>query len=393
MSLTKTFIENLRPEAKVRRYADGQGLYLNMAVSGSKIWEQRCYYKGGDTYITLGSYPTMSLLDARIARDANKQLMKQGVHPNDIKLKLSDSVTSEYTFQDIFNEWHKKKSGEWSDDYPHDVKQRAECYILPFIGNKSIDAINTPDIVAVLKRIDEKGVIDTLYKIKGILNGVFSYAVSTNIVAINPVREVSNDLFTKKKQSSYATITNPKDIGWLLRTIDGHKGTYQVRTALTLAPYLMLRPGEIAKLTWQEVDLNDRLIRIDAGRMKMKKTHIVPMSNQVFSVFQWLSNIDTGSAFVFPSPRNKKQGITTNALLTSLRSLGVDKELFTTHGFRHMASTRLNELGFNSDVIERQLAHADSNKVRARYNQAEYLEERKKMMQYWSDYLDKLKND
>jgi len=210
-------------------------------------------------------------------------------------------------------------------------------------------------------------------------------------ITVNPVRDLPGDVFKKKSQQHYSTITDPKEIGFLLRAIDGHKGSHQVRTALILAPHLFLRPGELAGLTWKEIDFNDKLIRINGERMKMKLSHIVPLSNQVSDILKEISCIKTDSQFVFPSLRNKNKCITTNALLTSIRSLGFSKEQFTTHGFRHMASTRLNELGFRDDVIERQLAHTDSNKVRAVYNHAEHLADRIDMMQKWSDYLDNLK--
>ena len=177
----------------------------------------------------------------------------------------------------------------------------------------------------------------------------------------------------------------------MLRTIDGHRGSHQVRICLILAPHLFLRPGEITGLLWKEIEFESKLIRINGDRMKMNKDHLIPMSTQVYETLSELREVKTGSVYVFPSPRNINKCITTNALLVSLRVLGIDKEQFTTHGFRHMASTRLNEMGFNSDVIERQLSHTESNKVKAAYNHAEHLNKRISMMQKWSDYLDKLK--
>jgi integrase len=186
-------------------------------------------------------------------------------------------------------------------------------------------------------------------------------------------------------------MTNPKDISRLLKMIDCHKGTYQVETALKLAPYLFLRPGELAGLMWDEIDFDNNLIRIGGQRMKMNVEHIVPMSRQVVAIIKDLQFIETNSKFLFPSPITKNRPISTTALRAALRGLGISKEEFTPHGFRHMASTRLNELGYKSDIIERQLSHAEKNKVRAAYNYAEYLSERVTMMQQWSDYLDKLK--
>ena len=195
----------------------------------------------------------------------------------------------------------------------------------------------------------------------------------------------------RKKTKHYATITDPKEIGGLLRAIESYKWSYAVGTALQLAPHVFLRPGELVGLTWDEIDFDNRLIRIDASRMKMKRAHLVPISDQVLSILKDLYLIDVGSKYLFPSPRSTSRHITPDSIRVGLRSLGFTNDEITTHGFRHMASTQLNELGFNGDVIERQLAHCESNKVRAAYNRAEFLQDRITMMQHWSDYLDRLK--
>lgn len=390
MGLTNTYIKNLKPREKLKRYPDGNGLYLTVNVSGSKIWEHRCYFQKTETYLSLGNYPELSILDARQIRDSNKQLIKKGTHPNDIKTLLSGQSFNEKTFENIFEEWHSMKLDEWSTDYATDVRQRASRYLLPFIGHNSISSIEPPAILKLLKNIESQGLLDTLSKVKGIANGVFSYAIGMGIITVNPARDLP-DVFKKKQEKHYATLTNPQDIKWLLKTIEGHRGSYQVKTCLNLAPHLFLRPGEIAGLEWKEIDFDSKIIRIDGSRMKMKKDHLVPMSKQVYQTLLELSAIKTNSAYVFPSPRNKNKCITTNALLVSIRTLGIEKEQFTTHGFRHMASTRLNEMGFHTDVVEKQLAHVESNKVKAAYNHAEYLNERINMMQQWSNYLDGLK--
>ena len=331
--LTDIQIKSFRPKEKLYRRTDSHGLTLEIAVSGSKIWQYRYRFDYKSTMITLGHYPSMSLLDARQARDANRQLLNQGINPKDNKTK---ETLSGKIFSNVFVEWHNNKKDEWSSDYANDVIQRAECYLIPFIGDKLMSEITTPDMLRLLKQIEQRDLLDTLEKIKGIANRVFSYAVGMGYITVNPVRDLPRDVFKKKNQQHYSTITDPKEIGFLLRAIDGHKGSYQVRTALILAPHLFLRPGELVGLTWNEIDFNDKLIRISGARMKMKLDHIVPLSNQVSDILTDLSCIQTGSQFLFPSPRNKNKSITTNALLTSLRSLGFSKEQFTTHGFRHI---------------------------------------------------------
>ena len=292
----------------------------------------------------------------------------------------------------MFFNWLNNKKDEWTPGYAEDILQRANSYLLPIIGKMPIDEISSPIMLKLLLEIQDKGLLDTLQKVKGIANRVFSHSVGMGIITVNPVRDLPNDIFKKKPIKQHATITDPKEIGLLLHMLDKHIGSDEVNAALTIAPHVFLRPGELTGLLWSEVDFHARLIRINAERMKMKKVHLVPMSNQVLTTLKNLSQIDTGSDYVFPTPRNKNASITTNALLVAIRSLGIDKFTFTTHGFRHMASIRLNELGYRADIIELQLAHSKSNTVRAAYNHSDHIEERRTMMQEWSDHLAKLKD-
>jgi len=385
--LTNTQIKNLKPNGKLYRELDSLGLYIEVNKSGTKTWRQRFYINGKENMLTLGTYPDVSLLDARQARDHNKQLIKLGTDPS--KIGKDDAQASTETFADMFNVWHKHMSDNWNDKYAENVIQRSERYLLPYIGSKEISSITPKDMLTIFKSIENRGVIDTLHKIKGIASRVFKHSVGIGVIESDPTRDLPTDVFKKKQAKHYSTITDPKEIGGLLRMLDTYKWSPDVAAALKLAPHLFLRPGELAGLTWKEVDFDDNIIRIASERMKMKRPHLIPMSDQVSNI---LSSIKTDNEFVFTSPRGKSRHITPESLRAGLRRLGLTNDDITTHGFRHMASTRLNELGFNSDVIERQLAHCESNKVKATYNHAEHLLERRKMMQYWSDYLDKLKN-
>jgi integrase len=246
-------------------------------------------------------------------------------------------------------------------------------------------------MLGVFKVIESAGTIDTLHKVKGCASRVFRYCVGLGIIEHDPTRDLPNEIFKRKKVTHLAHITDPQAIGGLLRMIDKYQGTYQIENALKIAPYLFLRPGELAGLEWNEVDLKDKLIRINAKRMKMKTTHLVPLCPQVISLLESLKNIKTGSDFVFPSLRSSTRHISPESLRAGLRRMGLSNEEMTTHGFRHMASTRLYELGYKGDVIERQLAHGERNKIKAAYNHAEHLEDRRVMMNEWADYLDKLK--
>jgi integrase len=385
--LTNTQIKNLKPNGKLYRELDSLGLYIEVNKSGSKTWRQRFYINGKENMLTLGAYPDVSLLDARQARDHNKQLIKLDIDPS--KLGQDNTQISGETFTDMFNVWHKHMCDSWNEKYAEDVIQRSKRYLLPYIGSKKIDSITSKDMLTLFKSIEKRGVIDTLHKIKGIASRIFRHSVGMGVIESDPTRDLPSDIFKKKKTKHYSTITDPREIGGLLRMLDTYKWSPDVAAALKLAPHLFLRPAELAGLTWKEVDFDDNIIRIAPERMKMKRTHLVPMSKQVSFM---LLSIKTSNDFVFSSPRGKSRHINPESLRAGLRRLGLTNDDLTTHGFRHMASTRLNELGFNSDVIERQLAHCETNKVKAAYNHAEHLIERKKMMQHWSDYLDKLKN-
>ena len=390
--LNDTQVRNLRPKHKLYRVSDSHGLCIEINPNGSKLWRHRYRFNNKATMMALGTYLEVSLLDARQARDRNKQLLKQGINPKFPKIYSYRDNPDEISFKGMFLNWLNNKKDEWTPGYAEDTVQRANSYLLPIIGKMPIDQINSPIMLKLLLEIQDKGLLDTLQKVKGIANGVFSHSVGMGIITVNPVRDLPNDIFKKKPIKHHATITDPKEIGLLLNMLDQHIGSDEVNAALTIAPHVFLRPGELTGLLWSEVDFHARLIRINAERMKMKKVHLVPMSYQVLTTLKNLSQIDTGSDYVFPTPRNKNASITTNALLVAIRSLGIDKFTFTTHGFRHMASIRLNELGYRADIIELQLAHTKSNTVKAAYNHSDHIEERRTMMQEWSDHLAKLKD-
>jgi integrase len=261
---------------------------------------------------------------------------------------------------------------------------------MPTLGKLPIEDIKSPDMRNLLLKIQSTGKLDMLQKVKGIANGVFKYSVGMGVISVNPVRDLPNDIFKKKPIKHYASITDPKEIAVLLDKLEKYNGSYEVNNALKLAPHLFLRPSELTGLLWNEVDFDEKIIRIGEERMKMKRTHLVPMSKQVYSMILKLSKYNTKSPYVFPAPRNNNNSITPDSLRLAIRRLGIEKDTFTTHSFRSMASTRLNELNYRADVIEMQLAHAEGNKIRGAYNHAQYLPERLKLMQAWSDYLDKL---
>jgi integrase len=247
-------------------------------------------------------------------------------------------------------------------------------------------------LVDLLLTIQDKGVLDTVKKIKGIVTRVFIYAVSMEAIEYNPASSIPTDLFIKKEEKHYAYLSSPKDIKWLLSMLKQSRGGIAVKTALNLAPHFFLRPGELVGLRWEEVDFDNRRIDIPAYRMKMNLPHQVPLSNTTFEILSNLKSANLDSPFCFPSSRNNNKHITTNSLLVSMRTLGIDGDTFTPHGFRHMASTLLHELGYNRDVIDVQQAHKITG-VRGIYNHAQYIEPRKEMMEDWSNHLDTLQGN
>jgi len=397
MSLTTTQIRNTKPnpDGKPNKLGDGFGLYC-VITKASKTWVYR--YKrpnGKETTATFGKFPDMTLQQAREARVSARKMLTEGVDPNihQKEKKLSVQNTNTPTFKDMFDQWYNNNKDSWKPNYQSDIVRRCECHIFPHIGNKPIGDIDIREMIGVFQILNNAGTIDTLDKVKSVSSRVFKYAVGMGIIDSNPTRDISADLFKKKKTKNLAHITNPKEIGGLLRMIDGYKGSYQIENALKIAPYVFLRPNELAGLEWEEIDFDNNIIRVNPMRMKMKTTHLVPLCVQVLKILSALRLINNNSKYVFPSLRSNTRYISPESLRAGLRRLGLSKEEITTHGFRHMASTRLYELGFRGEVIEIQLAHKQRNKIAAAYNHAEYLQERTEMMQYWADYLDKLKDD
>jgi len=386
--LTNVQIKGFKPQAKLYRKADSHGLALEVATSGSKIWIHRYRFNKKATMMTLGRYPEMSLLDARQARDVNKQLLKKQINP---KAKKQQS-TNKRLFKDMFIEWHKIQSSSWSKDYAEDVMARAKNHIFPHIGDMFVDTIDSEDVMKTLKVIESKGSLDTLKKMKAIVKRVFQYCIIHKVTDFDPTSVFNQETFATKKNVSYASITKPDAVAGLLRMIDDYQGSYEVGMALKMAPHVFLRPSELAGLQWDEVDFGKRQIYISAQRMKMSKPHLVPLSDQVYSILENLKQANHKSQFVFQSLiKGIDRHITPASLRAGLRRLGLSKDEITTHGFRHMASTMLYEMKYRSELVEIQLAHTEKNKSKAAYNHAEYLQERIDMMQHWSDYLDKLK--
>lgn len=392
--LTDTLVRKAKPREKDYKLFDGGRLFLLVTTKGSKYWRYKYEFAGKEKTLALGVYPDVSLAEAREARDNARKQLKSEVDPNTVKKlskkKLKSAV--ENSFQIITYEWYAKNSKIWGEKYSKKMIRLFERDIFPWIGKRPIDEIDAPELLDVLNRIEKRGAIDTAHRAQQNCSSVFRYAIVTRRVKRDPASDLRGALQPIKKQH-YASIHDPKEVGELLRAINGYRGHFVTQCALRLAPLVFLRPGELRFAEWIEFNFDIAEWRIPSERMKMRSMHLVPLSKQAVTILKELYLLTGNGKYVFPSVRTDARPISDNTINAALRRIGYATDEMTGHGFRSMASTLLNEQGWNSDAIERQLAHAERNSIRAAYNYAEYLPERRKMMQHWADYLDSIAND
>ena len=393
MPLTDTHIRSLKPEAKPRKYFDGGGLFLYVPINGSKLWRMAYRYEGKSKLLSFGDYPTISLKDARAKREEAKGLLARGIDPSEQKKNAKESriIAERDSFENIAMEWHRTRLAGLSAKHQGTVLYRLNTYIFPAIGKRHIARLEAQDILAIVKPIDEKGNNETSRRVLQIISQVFRYAVVLDKARHNITADLHGVLCPRKVTHRAAVLEREK-VGQLLTAIYEYAGYFPLVCALKLAPLFFVRPTELRCATWQEFDLEAGEWRIPAERMKMRRTHIVPLSRQAISILQELKKFSGNGKYLFPSIRTETRPISDATMLNALRRMGYQKHEMSVHGFRSIASTLLNELGYNRDWIERQLAHGDSNEVRAAYNYAEYLPERRRMMEEWSDFLDGLRD-
>ncbi len=391
--LTDTATKNAKPKDKPYRLADEKGLYLEVKPNGSKYFRMKYRFDGKEKLLAFGVYPETSLKEARDKRDEARKQLAQGIDPSENRkaMKAAQAADGD-TFEVIAREWHSKFSPNWTPEHGERILRRLEADIFPWLGNRPIREITAPELLACLRRVESRGALDTAHRAHQNCGQVFRYAVATGRAERDPCGDLKGAM-PPVKDRHHASITDPKAIGDLLRAIEGYKGAYVTKAAMGLAPLVFVRPGELRQAEWAEIDLDKAEWRIPAEKMKMRDPHIIPLSTQAVAILRELHPLTGRGRYVFPSARtpNGDRCMSENAVLAALRRLGYGKEEMTGHGFRSMASTLLNEQGWHRDAIERQLAHAERNAVRAAYNYAEHLPERRKMMQAWADYLDGLK--
>jgi integrase len=364
-------------------------------VRGSKLWHLAYRFDGKQKLLSFGKYPLISLSRARELRDGAKKLLAEGIDPSAVKKaeRRKQSVSRANTFKAIADECMAKWKSERAAQATLDKKEWLLDLIIADLGDMPIADITAADLLSVLRKIESNGHYETATRARSTAGSVFRYAIATG----RAERDISVDLrgaLITPTTRHHPAITEPKKIGALLRAIDGFDGHPTTRAALKLAPLLFVRPGELRMAEWTEFDLKSKVWRIPAAKMKMRRDHIVPLSKQAVQLLGAIDREGGGPKYIFPSVRSGKRPMSENTLNAALRRLGYSRDEMTTHGFRSMASTRLNESGmFSPDVIERQLAHQEQNEIRRAYNSAEHLPERTRMMQYWADFLDGLRAD
>lgn len=391
MALTDIAIKNTKPQAKPIRLADERSLYLLLNPNGSRWWRFDYRFDGKHKTISFGIYPDVSLKLARERRDEARTLLVTGVDPG-AQRKAEKQAKADFganTFEVIAREWMATRGKEWTESYASKTKSALERNAFPAIGRKPITEITAPDVLAMLRAIESRGIVDMAHRIQQHCGAVFRYAIATGRAINDPVPSLKGALSTVR-QEHYAALTDPVEFAQLLRDIDDYRGEATTKAAMQLLALTFQRTKEVRFAEWAQFDLEAALWRIPAEIMKMREAHIVPLSQQAIDVLKRLQPLTGGGRLVFPSSTSRERPISENTVVYALARMGY-KGRMTGHGFRSVASTLLNEQGFRSDLIERQLAHSEKNSVRAAYNRAEYLPERKKMMQEWADYLDRLK--
>jgi integrase len=400
--LTDKAIQKLKPRDKLYRVADNGGLCIEVTPNGTKLWRYRYRADGIEKMISLrAAYPETSLAKARDLRDAQRKILREGIDPSFKRKrdKLLGAITSANTFEAVGREWLQKMSPEWVPEHTEKVRNWLEQHVFPLMGKVPIAEIEAPEVLAMLRKLTTRGTFNTAGRVRQTVSAIFRYAIATSRAKHDPAAEL-RDALPRASTTNFASITEPVAVGELLRAIDGFQGTPITLAALRLAPLVFCRPGELRAAEWSEFDLEAAVWNIPASRRKLRKAakesprtppHIVPLSSHAVVILRELQLLTGGGLFVFPGVRDQRRPMSENTINAALRRLGYTTEQMTGHGFRHMASTRLNELGWRADAIEEQLAHTDPNKIRGVYNKAKYLDERHRMMQAWADYLDTLR--
>jgi integrase len=391
MPLTDVAIRSAKPDSKPFKLADGGGMFLLVSPAGGKLWRLKYRFDGKEKLLALGAYPEISLLKARERREAARRLLADGIDPSEQRRaeKAEKQAKNENTFETVARSWYKTKSVKWTPAYGERLLRRLERDLFPAIGRRPIADITPVELLATLRKIEARGAIETAHRARSDAGQIFRYAVAEG----KAERDIASDLsdaLSPKIVTHLPAVTEPAKVAELLRALDGYSGSFIVECAIKLAPMVFVRPGELRKALWSDVDLDAAEWRYVVS--KTKTPHIVPLATQAVEILRNLHEVTGRGRYVFPCARGSDRPMSDNAILAAMRRSGIPAEEMTGHGFRAMARTILDEvLGFRPDFIEHQLAHAVKDPNGRAYNRTAHLADRKKMMQSWADYLDKLK--
>lgn len=390
--LSAPAVKNTPAKDKSYKLTDGGGMYLLVNPDGSKYWRMSYRFAGKQKTLALGVYPDVTLSAARVKRDEARKLLANDVDPAMLKqiTKRTKHASAENSFEAVAREWYVKFSGKWVPSHGEKIIRRLERDLFPWLGKRPIAEITAPELLAVLRRIESRGALDTAHRAHQNCGQVFRYAIATGRAERDPSPDLRGAM-PPAKETHYPAITDPKAIGDLLRAIRGYKGGFIVGCALRLAPLLFVRPGELRQAEWSEINFDTAEWHIPASKMKMDVAHIVPLATQSVAVLREIQAMTGEDKYVFPGMRMNGKPMSENTVNMALRTLGYTKEELTGHGFRAMARTLLDEvLAYRVDWIEHQLAHAVKDPNGRAYNRTAHLPQRREMMQGWADYLDTL---
>lgn len=393
MALSDTAIRNLKVPSKPTKISDDRGLFLLLTPSGGKLWRFKYRFDRKERLLALGRYPDVSLAKARERREDARRLLADGIDPNAHR-KIHKEARAESlrnTFETVAREWYSRELPVWAPAQAKKMTGILEKDLFPWLGSMAITEIKVPKLLEVLRRIEQRGAAEVARRALQCCGQIFRYAIATGRASVDVTPNLKGAL-SKSKTRHHPAITEPSKVGELMRAIEGYSGTFVVRCALKLGALTFVRPGELRKAEWTEIDLKLGGWSIPAERMKMKEPHLVPLARQALTVLRELHPLTGHGRYVFPGERSHDRPMSENSVNAALRRLGYSTDEMTGHGFRAMARTILDEtLGFRTDIIEHQLAHAVKDPNGRAYNRTVHLDARKEMMQKWADYLDELR--
>jgi len=387
MKLTDTAIKNAKPKEKSYKMSDGDGMFVLIHINGSKYWRMKYYFAGKEKILALGVYPDVGLADARERRTQARKVLAAGNDPGAVKkeAKRLAIMSAENNFEAIAREWHEKRGHVWTPKYSVKILNRLKADIFPKLGSRPITDIKAPELLSTIMEIEKRGALYIAHRAIELCSQIFTYAIVTGRAERNPAADLRGAL--KPAKPKHYSHLKAEELPEFLQKLENYQGHIQTKLALKMLMYTFVRTVELRGAKWSEIDFDKAEWRIPAERMKMREQHIVPLSKQALAILRELQPVTGHWEHIFPNQQKPSGCMSENTMIYAIYRMGYHTRT-TGHGFRHTASTILNEHGFKADVIERQLAHAERKKVRGTYNHAEYLPDRRKMMQWWANYLD-----